>query len=123
MRAVALALKLGELAESLKMPEEEERWLGFAVTEVLRLVRDEYGLVFDPHRGFSQNSQGSETTSDKETDVAKGGSNHETAVRDILSPDSDDELGLPTWVSLTKSELAAPMERLGAFYGRQGKYG
>lgn len=122
MRAVALALKLGDLAESLKMSEEEERWLGFAVAEVLRLVRDEYGLVFDPHRGFSQNSQGT-VTSDNKADFPKEGPNHETSVRDILNPDSNDELGLPSWVSLTKSELAAPMERLGAFYGRQRKYG
>ncbi|OCB90024.1 hypothetical protein A7U60_g2786 [Sanghuangporus baumii] len=127
MRAVALALKLGELSESLKRPEEEERWLGFAVTEVLRLIRDEYGLSFDSRRGFTQNSPGSVTAPGEENNAKKSAKeerDHEAPVRNILSPDSSDtELGLPTWVSLTKSELAAPMERLGAFYSRQGKYG
>ncbi|EJC99248.1 uncharacterized protein FOMMEDRAFT_170567 [Fomitiporia mediterranea MF3/22] len=115
-RAAAIALKLGDLAEVLSRPEEEERWLCFAVAEVLRVLRIEYGITHDVRNGFVHNrSDAAVSSSDKQTE-------HEKGVRDILSPDTPDgELGLPSWVSLTKSELAAPMERLGAFYARRGE--
>ena len=44
MRAVAVACKLGEMAEEWQQPEEEEeRWLTWAVGELLKVVRDNQG--------------------------------------------------------------------------------
>jgi len=41
MRAVAVACKLGEMAEEYQQPpEEEERWLSWAVGELLHIVQD-----------------------------------------------------------------------------------
>lgn len=41
LRTVAIAYKLGEMAETYQQPaEEEERWLTFAVEEALRILRD-----------------------------------------------------------------------------------
>lgn len=43
LRCVALAYKLGEMAETYSQPqEEEERWLVYAVEELLRVLRDEH---------------------------------------------------------------------------------
>ncbi|KAI5121720.1 hypothetical protein M0805_002113 [Coniferiporia weirii] len=134
MRAVALALKLGALAEALSRPAEEEVWLSFAVAEVLRVVRAEYGLAHDVRRGFvgvgtSSRVESTSTPEQGRTDAETNSEQtqqevHEHGIRDILGPNAiDGELGLPPWVSLTKTELAAPMERLGAFYARQGRAG
>ena len=39
---MAIAYKLGEMAETYQLPqEEEEKWLVYSVEEMLRVVRDE----------------------------------------------------------------------------------
>ncbi|KAH8113961.1 hypothetical protein DFH11DRAFT_1509828 [Phellopilus nigrolimitatus] len=137
MRAVALALKLGDMAEMLARPAEEEHWLSYAMEEVLRVVRDEYDLVPDTRRGGFINTDSAPSASQK-TAEEKGESedsavksvenrreqSREHALRDVFSPGSENaQLGLPAWVSLTKTELVAPIERLASFYARQGKAG
>ncbi|THH12149.1 hypothetical protein EW145_g203 [Phellinidium pouzarii] len=133
MRAVAISLKLGALAEALSRPADEELWLEFAVEEVLSILLTDYGLKHDVHLGFVntnsravagkaltyvQGRAGEDASGEQGQQIAP----HDHRIRDIFSPDStDSDLGLPTWVSLTKTELAAPLERLGSFYTRQGK--
>ena len=129
MRVVAIALKLGDLAETLKRPSDEERWLSFAVIEVMKLIYDEYGLVFVPGRGFSEVEDDArvrgpyndihpalETISNT---VEKMNRNRHGLRSSFDNPSEEvGELGLPGWVKLSKSEIAAPMERLGNFYSR-----
>ena len=112
LRAVAISLKLGDLAETLGKPVDEERCLNFAVTKVLHIVRNEYGLRFQPQGGFVK-EEGAQSGSASPSDVPVRGS-----LWDVLS--SDDELDLPAWSSVTRTELAAPFERLAAFNARQG---
>ncbi|KAG5637353.1 hypothetical protein H0H81_004865 [Sphagnurus paluster] len=100
LRAVALSYKLGELAGDLRRPEEEERHLVWAVEAVLRSVLQ----LGDHHQDVSQSeslSSASELSSDVET-------------RTMIS-----ELALPQWA--TKTDVAAPLEALGAFYANMGK--
>lgn len=116
-RAVAMSLKLGSLAEQLGRVKDEEYWLSFAVTESLRILQIEYGIAHDARRGFFL------ATSDQNSS-SPSGSAQKPSGREMLNTDKlDGELGLPAWASITKTELAAPMERLAAFYGRQGKTG
>lgn len=95
MRAVSIAYKLGELAENLNKPkEEEEKWLVYSVETVLKDVM-EAPVV------------GQVVVTDKEKknqDVARG----------IF-----EELKLPGWV--LKHDLAAPFEALGSFYSHTGR--
>ena len=92
MRAVALAHKLGEMAETQQRdPEEAEHFLTFAVEEVLRVLKDQAGK-----------GKGKE----------EGGEDGETVT--MLA-----ELDLPWWVS--KVDVAAPLEALGKFYAREDK--
>ncbi|CDO74577.1 hypothetical protein BN946_scf184583.g4 [Trametes cinnabarina] len=93
MRAVAIAHKLGEMAEIYQQgSEEEEQWLTFAVEEALRVVKDE-GVAPKVIK------------SAEEPDGEDGA---------MLA-----ELSLPWWVR--KVDVAAPMEALGRFYAREGK--
>ena len=94
LRAVAIAHKLGEMAETYQQPaEEEERWLVYAVEELLRTLRDE-----------NVNTQLAVPTHD---DADK---EHEAVIA---------ELELPKWVQ--KTDVSAPLQALGAFYNRTGK--
>ncbi|KAG7090179.1 hypothetical protein E1B28_011786 [Marasmius oreades] len=82
LRGVALASKLGELAEQLGKPrEEEEKWKVWAVEEILRVVK-------------------AEATEEKKT-------------LDLPM------MPLPKWI--TKADVGAPLQQLGAFYARTGK--
>ncbi|KAL7277232.1 hypothetical protein ACG7TL_009084 [Trametes sanguinea] len=93
MRAVAIAHKLGEMAEIYQQgPEEEEQWLTFAVEEVLRVIKDE-GVA------PKQVKSAAEPEGEDGTMLA--------------------ELSLPWWVR--KVDVAAPLEALGRFYAREGK--
>ncbi|KAK7045419.1 hypothetical protein VNI00_007672 [Paramarasmius palmivorus] len=84
LRGVAIAAKLGELAEELHKPaEEEEKWKVWAVEEVLRVVKAESG--------------------------------NEGQAGQINLP----MMALPKWI--TKADVGAPLEALGAFYGRTGR--
>ncbi|KAI0631240.1 hypothetical protein C8Q77DRAFT_1061954 [Trametes polyzona] len=95
MRAVAIAHKLGEMAEVYQQgPEEAERWLTYAVEEALRVVKDE-----------SATAKGKKPTG---TDEPEG------EVGTMLA-----ELDLPWWVR--KIDVAAPLEALGRFYAQEGK--
>lgn len=121
-RAVAMGLKLGALADELSRIDDEEYWLSFSVTESLRILRTEYELAHDARRGFVPSS--AEGSNGKSQSPQASSQREAPPVRDILRPDGlDGELGLPSWATITKTELAAPMERLAAFYGRQGKIG
>lgn len=91
MRGVAVACKLGEMANMYQLAEEEEeRWLVWAVEELLRVVQDQRG----------------ETPVTRDTH----GSGSESTLAD---------LELPGWVSRT--DLGAPIEALATFYARSGK--
>ena len=92
LRAVALAYKLGEMAETYQLPaEEEERWLVYAVEEMLHVVRDEQA----PGPKMSgADEQASQTL-------------------------NLDELELPSWVDTT--DVVVPLQALGTFYSRVGK--
>ncbi|TFK83595.1 hypothetical protein K466DRAFT_498180 [Polyporus arcularius HHB13444] len=95
MRAVALAHKLGEMAEVYQRgPEEAEHFLTFAVEEALKLVKDEAANA----------GKGKE----KEKEAEEG------EVGTMLA-----ELELPWWVR--KVDVAAPLEALGRFYAQEGK--
>ncbi|KZT71894.1 hypothetical protein DAEQUDRAFT_743979 [Daedalea quercina L-15889] len=94
MRAVAIASKLGEMAETYQLPvAEEERWLTYAVEELLRVVRDGAGHPKLVVEGEAQQQQ------------------DETPM--MLA-----ELEMPPWV--TKTDVGAPLEALGRFYAREG---
>ena len=96
LRAVALASKLGEMAETYQLPvAEEERWLTYAVEELLRLIRDE-------------TAKGQIAV---EGDSAAWTRKDETPL--MLA-----ELEMPPWV--TKTDVGAPLEALGRFYAREG---
>ena len=91
LRAVAISSKIGELAEELKKPQEqEEKALAWAVEEVVRLVKEANAGEIDPQ---------AESSSDTQTSLA--------------------ELELPPWVS--KTDVGAPLESLAIFYKRIGK--
>jgi hypothetical protein len=93
MRAVAVASKLGEMAETYQLAEEEEEtWLVWAVEELLMVVQDKSPAAVD----VPDSEAGSKSR------------------RLVLS-----ELELPSWVS--KTDLGPPIEALGAFYARVGK--
>ncbi|KAI0760396.1 hypothetical protein C8Q74DRAFT_224617 [Fomes fomentarius] len=95
MRAVALAYKLGEMAEVYQRgPEEAEHFLTFAVEEVLRIIKDEASASSISGRG-----------KEKEEDGEAGA---------MLA-----ELELPWWVR--KVDVAAPLEALARFYASEGK--
>ena len=90
LRGAAIAYKLGEMAELYQQPpEEEEKWLSFAVEELLRILRDS-----------------------KDLDVSSDVSQSEGSID--LS-----EMEIPSWVNRT--DIVAPLQSLGAFYGRTGK--
>lgn len=96
LRAVALASKLGEMAETYQLPvAEEERWLTYAVEELLRLIRDETA---------------------KGQIVVEG--DLEARARKDETPLMLAELEMPPWV--TKTDVGAPLEALGRFYAREG---
>ena len=93
LRAVAIAHKLGEMAETYQQPAvEEERWLVYAVEGLLRILRDEH-----------VNTQLAVPTHDADKE-------HQTIIT---------ELELPKWVE--KTDIVAPLQALGAFYNRTGK--
>lgn len=95
MRAVALAHKLGEMAEVYQRgAEEAEEFLTFAVEEVLRVIKD-------GQAGIEVEGKGKERAEEGE-------------VGTMLA-----ELELPWWVS--KVDVAAPLEALGRFYAQEGK--
>lgn len=98
MRAVSIAYRLGEMAETYQQPEaEEEKWLVYAVEEMLRILRDE--------QAASRKAGGQVPDTGAETETE----------RVIL-----DELELPAWVQQT--DVVAPLQALGAFYSRVGKH-
>lgn len=102
MRAVALALKLGEMAATFSFPSDmdessetaEEDWLGLAVRDVLQILADDRMKTV---------GRGVEEDIDK-SKKSEGG-----------------DLQLPRWCSLRKTEIIVPIERLGTLYARQGK--
>jgi hypothetical protein len=102
MRAVALASRLGAMAEEWSLPlADEEAYLTYAVEEMLRVMRDVGG---EPG-GLAAALFGSLT---KREDVQD-----DAAV--VLS-----SLSLPAWVST--ADVGAPLENLGNFYSRTGRY-
>ncbi|KAF5358836.1 hypothetical protein D9757_014253 [Collybiopsis confluens] len=94
LRAVALSTKLGELAAQLKRSKvEEEKWLVWAVEELLRIVK-----------GPTDESLGG--SGDDVDDYSQGKINFPL-------------LPLPSWMN--KTDIGAPLEALGAFYAHAGR--
>ncbi|KAF5344033.1 hypothetical protein D9758_012877 [Tetrapyrgos nigripes] len=92
LRAISIASKLGQLAQELQRPqEEEEKWLVFAVEEMLKLVK----------------SEGKGPGSNSAKDALEEGQ--------VSLP----LLVVPSWIS--KADMGAPLEELGAFYARIGR--
>ncbi|GBE83883.1 hypothetical protein SCP_0509400 [Sparassis crispa] len=92
MRAVAIASKLGEMAETYQLPlEDEEQWLSWAVSELMKILKE------------AQPERGADVGGEEPADVPL-----------MLA-----ELEMPPWVS--KTTLGAPLEALGNFYARRGK--
>jgi len=87
LRRVALAYKLGQLASERDV-DEEEKWLIWAVEEVMRLS------------GLGKKNADSDTNAKARSSAL-------------------DELELPIWMS--KADLGAPLEALGALYAKKGK--
>jgi hypothetical protein len=95
MRAVAVAYKLGELAEALDKPyEEQEKWLVWSVEAILRTVLGAPPLA-------------SADTVQTATPGGAQGPNVKVLV---------EQLGLPLWT--LSHDLAAPFEALGSFYAK-----
>ncbi|KDQ58446.1 hypothetical protein JAAARDRAFT_176397 [Jaapia argillacea MUCL 33604] len=102
LRAISIASKLGEMAETYQQPlEEEEKWLTWAVEELLRTLRDSQR---HPHLPSPDNQEHRKSNEEKE----------EQEVKLVLS-----DLDLPHWVR--KTDIGAPIEALGAFYAKSGK--
>lgn len=81
------------MAEAYQLPvAEEERWLTYAVEELMRLLRDETA---------------------KGTLVVEGDSELVDKTPLMLA-----ELEMPPWV--TKTDVGSPLEALGRFYAREG---
>ncbi|KAG6830446.1 hypothetical protein H0H87_008084 [Tephrocybe sp. NHM501043] len=99
LRAIAISYKLGEMAGELQRPEEEEKHLVWAVEAILKSVlrlgeKDESAPDHVPESVSS-------FPADPDT-------------RTMIS-----ELSLPEWA--TKTDIAAPLEALGAFYAQVGQ--
>jgi hypothetical protein len=109
MRAVALAAKLGAMAEDYALPAvQEEAHLVFAVEEMLRVVKDLPST--------------SPTASPLEALARLVSPRVEEGVKDAKVDEGSVvlvELELPGWVSTT--DVGAPLEALGAFYARVGR--
>lgn len=104
LRMVALANKLGEMAEEWQLgAEEEEKWLVFAVEEGLRVARD-----VDLRRGVKISLAGEKGKGKEAEDRV------EEEEKIVLA-----DLQLPEW--LTEQDLGAPIEALGALYARTGR--
>jgi hypothetical protein len=96
LRAVALASKLGEMAEVFGLGDEvEEKWLSWAVEEVLRVVASSSSPNLSPPLP---------------TPIP----------RDAQTPGPLADLDLPQWIQ--KTDVGAPMEALGAFYAKTGRF-
>ena len=130
MRLVALALKLGDLAESLERSDDEDLRLSFAVVEVMKLIYDEYGLVFVAGRGFTELENDNRVkmppiksvTVNMTSAFEKYPRNRHGSRSSFESPTQEiGELGLPPWVRLSRSEIAAPLERSRNYYFRHGE--
>ncbi|KAG1736112.1 uncharacterized protein EDB91DRAFT_537334 [Suillus paluster] len=91
LRRVALAYKLGQLSSERDV-DEEEKWLIWAVEEVLRLS------------GLGTKNADSDTNT-------KAHSNSGSSALEELDP--------PAWMS--KTDLGAPLEALGALYAKKGR--
>lgn len=93
LRGVAIAHKLGELAEQLHKPEEEEKWLVYSVETVLRdIMGASPAAVVSVERGTAEGKE----------------------LSDLMG-----HLNLPVWA--TSHDLAAPFEALASFYSKVGK--
>ncbi|KAH7887074.1 hypothetical protein F5I97DRAFT_1102244 [Phlebopus sp. FC_14] len=97
LRRVAVACKLGELSEEWNQ-DEEEKWLQWAVEEVLKLA----GLGAPPAAPKSD-----------ETSILHS-ADDDTSKSIVLA-----ELELPSW--MRKVDLGAPLAALGALYARKGQ--
>lgn len=91
LRRVALAYKLGQLASERDV-DEEEKWLIWAVEEVMRLS------------GLGMTNPNSHMNTKAQENSGSG---------------ALEDLELPSWMS--KTDLGAPLEALGALYAKKGR--
>jgi hypothetical protein len=118
LRAIALASKLGEMAEVYSLGEDiEEQWLTWAVEQVVMAVRDQSATT-------TTTTTTSASASSTPRTPAQPHSEHSPNPNQILTQIQTDtqlpSLNLPPW--LTKTDLGAPIEALAAFYERVGKW-
>ena len=98
MRSVALAYRLGELANKIhKPPEEEEKWLVWSVEAILRTTLD----------------TPPDATAEVVPRVGSGTASNQAPNALV------EQLGLPIWT--VEHDIAAPFEALGTFYAKVGK--
>ncbi|KAG5721884.1 hypothetical protein E4T56_gene14778 [Termitomyces sp. T112] len=104
LRAIAIAYKLGEMANKLQRREDEESHLVWAVETILKSV---FRLGDQP--------EGSEQADHANCVL-------ETARAQSRNPDTLtmlSELSLPEWA--TKTDIASPLEALATFYAEAGR--
>ncbi|KAG6808830.1 hypothetical protein H0H92_002744 [Tricholoma furcatifolium] len=98
LRAIAISYKLGEMASEMQKREDEERHLVWAVEAILKSI-------------FRLGEREENTNHIPETVSSLP---HDPNTRTMIS-----ELSLPEWA--TKTDIAAPLEALGAFYAEAGR--
>ncbi|KAG6876858.1 hypothetical protein C0992_011531 [Termitomyces sp. T32_za158] len=103
LRAIAISYKLGEMAATLQRREDEERHLVWAVEAILKSV---FRLGDQPEGSKQADMNGVLETARSQP--------RDPDTRTMLS-----ELSLPTWA--TKTDIASPLEALGAFYAEAGR--
>ncbi|KIY47531.1 hypothetical protein FISHEDRAFT_74635 [Fistulina hepatica ATCC 64428] len=114
LRVVAVATKLGEMAEKLKKPQaEEEKYLEAAVNRIVKVLLPLQGA-----------QQGAAVASDEKSTPDTLPS---SSALSIELPPSDEpsqlllaELDLPEWVTI--EDVGAPLQNAAAFYTRIGRY-
>lgn len=119
VRLLSLSHKLGQLAEQLHKPlEEEEKWLVWSLDEALKIA-----MANSPSSAFPTSSQ---STTRSPSGWSAGSSGSILDEYEDEEPGKDSErivlasLPLPPWLS--KADLGAPMEALAGLYERVGKF-
>jgi hypothetical protein len=115
MRQVSIAHKLGEMAETYGFGEaEEEKWLTWSVERLVEVVKEHEAMLRSGSDRKYIGERGQEKPKNETREVTEEIRKLEDESGMLLA-----DLDLPEWV--TKTNLSAPLEALGAFYSRHGK--
>ncbi|KAG6865258.1 hypothetical protein C0991_004074 [Blastosporella zonata] len=101
LRAIAISYKLGEMAAEMQRSEEEERHLVWAVEAILKSI-------------FRLGEQADHEPAPDHVPEIVSSLPRDPSTRRMIS-----ELSLPEWA--TKTDVAAPLEALGAYYAQAGR--